>query len=372
MRDIVTIRASATPLAFRCPGSVRPVTVRVDDSNEAGAIGTAAHEALRPLVESGQIDWTGIERIAREHAVPVDEVRMLVASTAKHLWPTVKGSFPDALTEVALSAEIAPGVTLTGHVDLLSISGTVARAGDFKTGRKDSDYSDQMRSYGALIFADNPDLTEVTVTTLWVREAQVENYTLYPDDAKAWCQKLLHRVVDWNGVYHPGEHCMYCRRSHECEAANAQARRDIAAFADKSLLHRAECELGIMKPSDIVDLHAKADFVEKYAKRVTEAIRSHVIQHGPVKAKGISLEMATQRRRKLNTLQAWQVLESHGFADEDFADCADISISRVEKRIANKAGRGKGAAAVRALNEDLEKAKALRLDEREILTRKRV
>ncbi len=56
---------------------------------------------------------------------------------------------------------------------------------------------------------------------------------------------------------------------------------------------------------------------------------------------------------------AWQVLEELGFDDDDFARAMDLRISRVEKIVREKAGRGSGAAAVRRLGERLNAAGAV-------------
>ena len=142
---------------------MRPEGVILASSNEAASTGTAAHEGLQALAERGAIDWDSLDGIAARHGVEAKEVRILCALGTK-LWKRVGDTFRGALAEVSLSSEVAPGFVVTGHVDLLSVQGTVARAADWKTGRKDSDYSQQMRGYAALILLDNPDLTEVTVT----------------------------------------------------------------------------------------------------------------------------------------------------------------------------------------------------------------
>jgi hypothetical protein len=368
--DLAPLRASGISLALLCPGSVRVPVLALNETNEAAGAGSAAHEALRSLAETGRLDWDTIPAIAARYGVGVDEVRMLAALGAK-LWPSVKASFPDALTEVDLSAQIAPGVVLTGHADILSITGTVARGGDWKTGRKDGDYSGQMRAYGALVLLENTELTEVTITVLWVRSAEIENYTMTRPEALSWVRGLIERVVNWDGVYRPGPHCHHCPRSHECEAANALVRRDIAAVADKSLVARAECELERMPPEEIVEILQKADTVMRYADRLREAIKRHVEKHGDIVANGVRLTIDVEPRRSVDPVAAWPVLEALGFADDDFAACMKLSISKLEDRVAKKAGKGKGAAAVRDLKANLDAHGAISVTELHKLTAKR-
>jgi len=240
------------------------------------------------------------------------------------------------------------------------VTGAVARGADWKTGRKDSDYAQQLRSYCALILIENPDLEEATMAALWVRDSEIENYTMRREELAEWLTRAYDTIVAWNGTYHPGDHCLYCPRAHECEAANALARRDIAALSDKSLVARAECELGLMAPGEILDLHAKAQLVGKYSERVLQAIRNHVIAHGPIADEnGNSLGLVEETRTQLDPMLTWPVLERAGFQDEDFAEVVEIRGSKVKNKIAKAAGRGKGAAAVRQLQAELEAAGAV-------------
>ncbi len=362
----IDLRASATPAAFACPGSVRLPVLQIAERSEPADLGSAAHVALRSVAEGAGVPWDTLAALAAQWGVDPDELRMLAATGAK-MWPHVADSFPNAITEVPLRAEVAPGVWLTGHADLLSSTATKVRLGDWKTGRKDADYSHQMKAYAALALLDDPILTEATSTVLWVRESEIENYTMTRPEALAWVEELRSTVIDWDGVFHPGSHCGYCKRSHECAAANALARRDVAAILDES----ASSALSAMEPDQIVALHQKASYVLKLAERVRDAIKAHVDATGDVLGVEGRLTIDIEKRRELAPLVAWPVLEAQGFEDEDFAACVDVKISRVEKRVAEKAGRGKGAAAVRAIDAALETAGAIGIREVRKLTIKR-
>jgi hypothetical protein len=105
MTDKLRLRCSALPLAFICPGSVRTGELQINDTSDAAELGTAAHVGLARLVETGSVDWESVPEIAKRYGVDERELRMLLANGAK-LWASVKHSFPDALTELAFSAEI--------------------------------------------------------------------------------------------------------------------------------------------------------------------------------------------------------------------------------------------------------------------------
>jgi hypothetical protein len=368
-----TIRCSALPMAFRCPGSVRPVPVEINESNDAASVGTAAHEALRSLAETGSLDWDAIQTIADRHNVDADEVRMLCALGSK-LWANVAPSFKDALTEVEFEADVdllldvtdqrIHSVTLTGHVDLYAVNGTIARAGDWKTGRKDSDYQHQMKGYGALILLEDRTLTEVTITVLWVREGEIENYTMTRESLDPWLAGLA-AVIHWDGIYHPGLHCTHCRRYHDCEARTAMVRANVAALTGLTV------DLANMEPEQIVGLVRQAETVAAVAKHLREAVKEHVLRSGNIVGDGTLITVETEEKRKLVPVAAWPVLDAAGFGDEDFAASMDLRIGRVEKIIAQKAGKGKGAAAVRKLKADLEEAGAIDTVESQKLVIKR-
>lgn len=360
MSDLIRLRASAAPTAFRCPGSVRRDGLLVDEPNDAASAGTAAHEALRALAETGAVQWGTLPALAERFDVPLEELRILCAQGAK-LWEPVRDAFPSALTELYLSSEVAPGRYLSGHLDLLSYQDRVVRFGDWKTGRKDGDHRHQVMAYAALLYLDDTTLDEVTGTLLWVRDAEIENYTVTRTEIQAWLRRLDAEVFRWDGVYRPGPQCLYCPRSATCEAANAMARRDVAAIADKTLVARAESEISTMTAEEIVDIFEKASTVERYAKRVRDAIRKQVESGGDIVADGKRLTLQTEERRSVDAEKAWPVLEAAGFEDADFAAAMTLSASKCESVVAKKAGRGKGAAAVRDLKAKLDAAAAIEI-----------
>jgi len=354
---IESIRASATPMAFLCPGSIRRGELLISEDSEAATMGTVGHIAFRALAETGAIDWENLPRLAEDRGVDLEELRMLCAQ-ATNLWKEVRNSFPSAVSEVSLMAQITDSLSLTGHLDLLSISGRVARVADWKTGRKDTDYAHQLRAYATLVFQDDPEIEEVTSTALWVRESEIENYTITRADARQWVSDLMDRVVQWDGVWHPGQHCRYCKRSHECASANAMVRRDVAALLDQDIDRAAET-LAAMTPQEIVALNQKVDIVRMYAGRLHEAIKTHVQYSGPVVGNGVRLEVIEEKRRELDAAKALPVLQQTGLTVDDIGSCTKISVSKVEKLVSQRAGRGLGAGAVRALTERLAAAGAV-------------
>ncbi len=362
MRSLFTVRCSALPLAFRCAGAVRPGVVVLNEISDAADTGTAGHEGLARMVERNAVDWESVPALARRHGVNEGELRMLLAQGWK-LWQQVRDSFPNPQTEVALEHTDA-AITLTGHVDVLSRQPKLIVIGDWKCGRKDANYSEQLLGYAALALMDDPTLDAATAGVLWVRDGEYEHYTLKRKDLVAWLNRLDRTVAQWDGVYRPGPHCTHCPRNHECAAANALVRRDVAAINDEALVLQVEDEAALarMAPDEIIDVLGKADQVIRYAERVRAAVRAYAIKTGDIEGTERRLTVVREGRRRLDTLVAFPVLESAGFGDEEMGAVLDFNVSRVEKIVATRAGKGKGAKAVRELRKTLEDANAIQTE----------
>lgn len=253
---------------------------------------------------------------------------------------------------------------LTGHVDGISVQGSVARILDHKTGRKDSDYSAQALGYCALVLLKFHHLTQATCTVLWIRDGEIENYTMDRAGLYEWLRRLEDEVVKWDQVWRPGSHCQYCPRSHECSAANALARRDMAVLLDKDLPGHLEDaptlrEMIQREPERVVELVEKARTAEKQAARVLAAVREEVTRSGDIVGGGKRLTMQERTSRQLDTWAAFPVLQEV-LDDPEMAEIIDISLAKAEEIVAAKAGKGNGAAAKRALVAKLNEAEAIK------------
>ena len=161
------LRCSGLPLAFLCGGAVRPDDLGINETNTAATVGTAAHEGLARLVETGRVDWDAVPEIAKRHGVDEVELRVLLAQGAK-LWAVVKSSMPAPRAEVELEAvfEGDNPWRLTGHADILGRSGNTADVGDWKGGRLDSPYREQLIGYAALALLTDDTLEAATAAVL--------------------------------------------------------------------------------------------------------------------------------------------------------------------------------------------------------------
>lgn len=358
--QLVQLRASSLPMAFTCPGSVRPPKVKINPDNEAARLGTAVHEVLQPLAEGRPIVWDGIAEIAARWGVNVVELKALTAVAAR-LWGDVHQYFPNAMSEVACEIDFG-WIKLTGHVDLVSIAVDVARAGDWKSGRKDSNYAQQFRGYGALILKYAEHLREVTVTGLWLRTREIENYTMDRAELERWIQEFRDKVVNWDGVYHPSDdHCPYCPRflANDCPAGTAMARQAIAVMSDLQLTSDLENDIERFSADELIDLKKKVAFVRNSADRVDDAIRARTITLGGIVGTKEQIIVENSAKREIDPQLAWPVLEAAGFTDADKAAVIKISASAIDEVVASRTARGGKKAAIQLINEQLELAGAL-------------
>lgn len=348
------------PTAFKCPGSVRPCLVEVEAVGEAAETGTAAHACFEQLPRNGAIDWDSIDRICDELEGDSEEVRFLCIK-AERMWATLKNHFPSALTEVHTRYDLpslnVEWLRLSGHIDLFTLTGTWARILDWKTGRLDANYSHQMKAYMAMILEEFPHLEGATATIVWVRTEDVENYTMTRAEAREWLAKFRTMIVDWDGVYHTGDHCGHCRRAHECDAGNELARTYVSAIADVGL-HDINAAIATMEPDAAIALYHRAKMVRDIAEKALDAlkIRAHA---GEIRGTETRLEMQKENRRAVDIVLAWPVLEGLGFTPEDYARVMKMSISKCEQVMADRAPRGEGKAARARVAKLLQQAGAI-------------
>ena len=361
MTNQLKIRMSALPLAFLCAGSIRAPTIPLNETNEPARNGTASHLLFRNLVAVGTIDWDAIDPTCDDIGADSEEVRHL-CGCAQRLWPKVAQYFPRAMSEVTVAARLtvdldANELVATGTADIISVSGTEVHGADWKTGWKDANYAHQMKGYLAAILLEYPQLERGTMTVLWLREQEIENYSMTREDAIAWKQRLIDEVVNWDGVYHPGEHCGFCKRHVECSAANALTRAAVASLANIDL-GSIEQTIMAMQPDRLHEVYSKAKLVGKVAEKALDAIKLRVINNGPIEHGGKVLAVSEESRRQVDVERAWAILQE-ALTDSELAACIKISLSKVEDAVGKNAGRGNGAKAKEALGKKLEQAEAV-------------
>jgi len=380
MNEKLRLRCSALPLAFTCPGSVRPSTLPINDTSDVAELGTAAHAGLATLVERGWPDWDGIPALARQHGVGEKDLRILIAQGVK-LWESnlpesdkrVLECFPEPLTEIELEHEDDAWI-LTGHADILGRGPVGVHVGDWKGGRVDKSFREQLLGYAALALLDDRAALWAEASVLWIRDQEIERYSMQRTELDTWRQRIDDEIVAWSGEYRPGPHCAHCDRSHECPAANALMRRDFAIVTDRDLVGYAEDgeTIATWTNEAKIDLVEKARVASKLIDRVLDALKADVIRNGGEISDGRRrLTIVTEPRRHLDPIKAFPVLQDAGFSDDDMAACIEMTASKAENVVAERAPKGKAAAEKRQLTAKLEAAGAIQVREIQKMVQRR-
>lgn len=363
--DSIVVRCSSLPLLFECSASKVGPLIRIRSSNDAPArTGTASHELFASMVAGGgRADSADVTAAAARYGVAAPELYQL-AKFGASAWDQIREFFPSPVAEFSMTNYILwdesarREVVLTGTPDVFSVSAGRAAVLDWKTGRSDHDYEHQLRGYTSLLFDEDPFIDTVTAIVVWLRDQEIETYTITRAQSDEWEEQLL-SLIRHRDEYRPGRHCQYCPRSHECDALTALAKRDANILMDINPETLA-ADVATWEPERVADVLSKARMVAKLAESFTDVARARVAAAGGELVCGDRiLRICEEERREVDTLKAWPVLQKFIPDDGQLAGCLNVKISAAESAAASVAGRGNGAAAKRAMAEELDAAGAV-------------
>jgi hypothetical protein len=317
---------------------------------------------LQSVVEGERIDVSGLD----------SDTKYLVSSGLT-VWLGLGGfvALRDAFPGATCEREFSIGVgehTLIGHSDVRSdVLGTV-RILDWKSGRVDHDYSEQMLGYCALELLSNPFVERAEAHIVWLREREVEPWSMTREELPGWVERVGSALDSHATVY--GRHCTFCPRAHECPGRAAVVRRDAQSLLDLSDEELSN-GLATMTPDRIIELTRQARSVSTAADRVVAAVRMHAAEKGDIVGESSKLTLAEQIRKKVDAERAWPVLQRH-LTDGELAKCLDVRLTAASDAVAAKAPPRGGAAAKREFQSDLEAAGAVSHNTVRVLTEKRI
>lgn len=352
---MIRLAASSMARAFACPPSVMADTIRVSVTNDAGNTGSAAHEAMEAVVAAGYPD---LDQIADRWGVDRDELGRLTWY-GMQTWRELEPSFKNPRTEVSHQLQ-TEHFLLRCRIDLETPPARVVHGLDWKFGRVDGDYYHQLAANAAcIILAPESIVEEAVMTIVWAREQQAETYTFTRESCRAWIADVESRVIGREG-YRVGPQCTYCPRSHACEAMIAMAKRDVGIFSNVELRDKITNGLVDMTAADIVSMVRRGKIVVGAFEAFLDAVRRLVETQGPLDSgDGHLLKLVEENgRREIDTTKAWPILTQE-FTPAELRTILIPSATKMDKLAAEKAGRGNGAAAKRALHDNLVAADAL-------------
>lgn len=368
---MITLRCSSLPLFMKCAGSVRG-DLKINEWNESSDLGTAVHDALARHIKGIPVD---LPSVASLHGVDESELSILYYQGLK-AWSVVHPIGQcETESERSLSARVSPGIELTGTADVISRSwarndvwtdgdpGPMAVSiTDWKSGRRDADYREQIMGYAALALMTYPQAAYAFGRIVWLRTDETEVYSLTQEGLVTWRERLIDKAAETE--YRPGPHCQHCPRQHYCPAKQEMQRGAV------ELLGTGRFDLTQLGSIERLDLYHKAKSVASLAAMVIDELRAHVRSFGPIEADGTKLQIVQETRRALRPAKAWPVLQQF-LTDDQLAECVTVSMTKVEDAAAKGQPRGEGAGRKRAMLAELNKAEAIGSTTIEKLTERR-
>jgi len=354
----MNLRCSALPLAFKCGGSLRPAEgeVLIDPIEEGGQLGSAVHEALAHLVGTNTL--LDVRPLALKYEADPDEVGRLTYY-GNLAWQQLRPAFPDPMVEQEVR-KTANDWSLSGHIDVLSFTPEVAALIDWKSAFKESDFYAQIHGYANLLFHVSG-VKVVRCCLVWLRHQSIDTITIEREDTGIWEQSLKQQVLTWDGVYHPGDHCTYCRRFSSCPARIAMARAAIEEGGGPPLTDLLDVQDIQRHLPAVATLYrtGKIAVAKQVLKKIDEMIRAYIEVVGPIRLSDtVELALVEEPRDQIDPLKAWPIITKY-LTDVEFAPAVKIGKTALLDAIALKAPRGKKAGAKTQLMEELKAAWAV-------------
>ena len=334
---------SKLKLLEQCPGYEGD-----DEPSEAALEGTRLHAAA----ETG--DLTGLD----------DEQKDLVAKCRDYA-AMIEGDCQTVHRELRL--DICDGL-LFGTADVVAVNGHVAHVIDYKFGRVAVDPAEtnlQGWAY-ALGAAALTGYDRVAVHFLMPRRDEVSSAVFTDRDFPLMAVRVrdvIEGVETWVAAGRPDADlsptpalCRWCARRGDCPAVA----KPCVALAERSaggLVMPTETNPALMSTDQLTAALGVEGIIIAWAERFSKACKTEAIRRlkagDPVP--GYAIKRKSGAREIEDAVAASEILaEQFGFDAADIARCTRLKLGDVEKIAAEKAGRGKGAAAKERLNEALD------------------
>ncbi|MDD4888898.1 MAG: DUF2800 domain-containing protein [Phycisphaerae bacterium] len=357
------IHCSRLPLAFQCPGSLRPPVdmelVADEEGEDPAAMGTAGHEIMADVAIGDLDELPDVSLYADLFEVDPDDLGML-AGRAMKCWRELKPYMPlPRRVEETLQAP-----QMVGTPDVWGLYGRTARLVDYKFGRLDLDHREQLAGYAYMICSGfDPGVVEtVEAVVVLVREGAMRKFVWTPGELRQWRRRLDDEVVQWDGRFHVGGHCRFCPRQFHCPARTAMIQSTI-----ESLVHM-EMPTDLTTGAAILDLYGRIKVVSQAVEQFKSYCRQQLEAGRKIDdGNGRSLTLASRGRDAIDARLAWPIL-SRVLTEDELAASATINKGRMLEAVAGKApARARGRARAEMM-EALEQAGAVSRTEYRVLT----
>lgn len=332
----------------------------VNTTSEAAQLGTDVHCELAIVVEMLS---THCEHVAIEvylQAIEPEETQMLVAAGHRMLQKIhAAGEFhkQNWMTEYAMESEL-----FTGTADIDDSTDNLVM--DFKTGRKQADYSKQLAGYASLHRAKHtlPPGEKITTIVLWLRTEEIEVLSYDNAALDKFEAEYKAKIALAGSVYSPGESCTFCPRQHECAAKNLWRLSSVQSLSTVSKDTAITREV-------VADLYPKSRMLRAALEHYESVLRAE-LEHGPLKTNdGQTLELKEEIRQEIDAQTGWGVMSEHLTQDE-LARCIKVGKTALLDAIGKKAPSGSKSQSQRQVMAELHQAGAVKTTTRKVMVTK--
>lgn len=347
------VRSSSMPMLMSCVNAVlNPDNlVAVETENDTATFGHLVHALAQSVIETGEYDLAPLK--ARLTQAEYDRANVQFfnfLSALKEAQPYM----PTPQAEVDFEVELSH-LILTGHIDLLQLDPLRAFILDYKTGRMHEDHYHQMAAYayGAWDKAGRPKNFVVYVTTIYLEDNTVQNYTFTVANLLDWEREVAAQVVELK--YTAGRKCAHCPLQGTCPAYRVWGAGAANLFAGA---------VGVpswdeMTPELRGELIDKMYVVEAAIKRVKDSLRNRVKKVGPLDISGgKEYTVIETEEKQVDMAKALPVLIKVLKKDAIYSN-STLSLDAILGEFAKKAAKGKKQAARQHLFDELDKAGAI-------------
>ncbi|MEE8607866.1 MAG: PD-(D/E)XK nuclease family protein [Nitrospiraceae bacterium] len=357
------IRASAADRAWDCTESLLPGDgPLVSPTGEAAELGSAFHEWARTRNNGAKL-----EEIVTRYGVDAEDLDRLVAYAMiaeRDLRKWFVGATAEKSMEHREPWDCPPytEIHLTGTVDRAEVVNDRGAILDYKTGRIETGYEHQQRTYAFLWLCANPKINEVQSATVHVAHGYWRGRTYSSKTLWAWWYDLLRRLANGVGRFSPGDHCSYCPRRPTCPGVEAYHRSALATVVGddaEASLHQLTADNKELLGPDVADKRRRVAYIQKRCEEFMAVLRNTAEEIGPIPAgDGKVLRIVPQHRQSLDTLRAWGIL-SATIGEAALAEACVIKLSRCKQFVRDAAPTGSKGQAATELLADLVNAGAV-------------
>lgn len=349
------VRSSSLPLFMTCtPAILNPDKLTLtDQSNEQSENGTLVHGLTEDYVRTGSYDIEALKK--RMSNEDYDRTGRLMRNFLK-MWKEAKDYFPNPETESYLKAE-TERLTISGHIDVLSLSAGQAYLLDYKTGRQHEDHYHQLAGYAFLVWdkAGRPREYVVNASAIYLEDLSVHAYRFTADAIIKWVKEIDAKALDLRYVV--GRKCAGCHLNSECKAHDAYIKGTLRTFNDETTVPGKTWQQ--LKPVQRGEMLDRIYVVERAIDRAKLGLRNIVRAKGSLDiGDGKEMVLVDDTSTFLDTRRALPVLQKKLGADA-IAQVARLPLDDVLTAYSRRASKGRKMKAREDLLAMLEKANAV-------------